>query len=74
MRAQQIVWNSQSGWRTEGEVGAPSLVIEAAGAELGSDTVRLGFYLYGEISPHAMSGLCELHNQTMTITALAEAA
>ena len=48
--------------------------VEAAGAELGSDTLRLGFYSYGEISPHAKSGLCELHNQTMTVTALAEVA
>jgi hypothetical protein len=48
--------------------------IEAVGAELGSDMLRLGFYSYGENSPHATSGLCELHNQTMTITALAEAA
>jgi hypothetical protein len=48
--------------------------IEAAGAELGPDTLRLGFYSYGEISPHAKSRLCELHNQTMTITAFAEAA
>jgi hypothetical protein len=47
---------------------------EAAGAELGPDTLRLGFYSYGEISPHAKSGICELHNQTMTITTLAEAA
>ena len=47
---------------------------EAAGVELGPDTLRLGFYSYGEISPHAKSGLCELHNQTMTITAFAEAA
>jgi len=48
--------------------------IEAAGAELGADTLRLGFYSYGEISPHAKSGLCELHNQTMTVTTLAEVA
>ncbi len=48
--------------------------VEAAGAELGSDTLRLGFYSYGEISPHAKSGVCELHNQTMTVTTLAEAA
>jgi hypothetical protein len=47
---------------------------EAAGAELGADSPRLGFYSYGEISPHATSGVCELHNQTMTITTLAEAA
>ena len=48
--------------------------VEAAGAELGTDTFRLGFYSYGEISPHAKSGHCELHNQTMTVTTLAEVA
>ena len=48
--------------------------VEAAGVELGADTVRLGFYSYGEISPHAKSGQCELHNQTMTVTTLAEVA
>jgi hypothetical protein len=45
---------------------------EAAGVELGPDTLRLGFYSYGEISPHQKSGVCELHNQTMTVTTLAE--
>jgi hypothetical protein len=48
--------------------------VEAAGAELGSRMPRLGFYSYGEISPHAASGVCELHNQTMTVTTIAEAA
>ncbi|HJZ21782.1 MAG TPA: FIST N-terminal domain-containing protein [Bradyrhizobium sp.] len=45
---------------------------EAAGVELGPDMMRLGFYSYGEISPHAKSGQCELHNQTMTVTSFAE--
>jgi len=45
---------------------------EAAGAVLGPDSPRLGFYSYGEISPHPNSGSCELHNQTMTVTMLAE--
>ena len=45
---------------------------EAAAAELGTRTLRLGFYSYGEISPHAKSGICELHNQTMTVTTFAE--
>jgi hypothetical protein len=45
---------------------------EAAGLELGAETLRLGFYSYGEISPHAKSGICELHNQTMTVTSFAE--
>ena len=48
--------------------------VEAVGAEFGSRIPRLGFYSYGEISPHAVSGVCELHNQTMTVTAIAEAA
>jgi hypothetical protein len=48
--------------------------VEAAGAELDPRLARLGFYSYGEISPHAASGRCELHNQTMTVTTLREAA
>ncbi|MHB8811971.1 MAG: FIST C-terminal domain-containing protein [Steroidobacteraceae bacterium] len=42
--------------------------------ELLPDTVAmLGMYSYGEIAPHPVSGLCELHNQTMTITLISEA-
>ena len=48
--------------------------VAAARAELGEDCTGLGFYSYGEISPHSESGVCELHNQTMTITTFAEAA
>ena len=48
--------------------------IEAANAVLGGKTRKLGFYSYGEISPHAASGTCELHNQTMTVTTFHEAA
>jgi hypothetical protein len=48
--------------------------VEAAGAELDAGLSRLGFYSYGEISPHAASGCCELHNQTMTVTTIREAA
>jgi hypothetical protein len=48
--------------------------VEAAGSELGPDMPVLGFYSYGEISPHAASGVCQLHNQTMTVTTLTEAA
>jgi hypothetical protein len=47
--------------------------VEAAGAELGPEVSRLGFYSYGEISPHSASGVCELHNQTMTVTTISEA-
>lgn len=48
--------------------------LEAVGMELGDYTHRIGFYSYGEISPHSASGVCQLHNQTMTITTLTEAA
>lgn len=33
---------------------------------------QIGFYSYGEISP-CVSGMCDLHNQTMTITTFSEA-
>ena len=48
--------------------------LEAASAEFGPKVPQLGFYSYGEISPHRASGVCELHNQTMTVTTIAEAA
>lgn len=32
---------------------------------------QVGFYSYGEISPYA-EGTCDLHNQTMTLTTIAE--
>jgi hypothetical protein len=47
--------------------------VDAAGAELGG-MPQLGFYSYGEISPHGPSGMCQLHNQTMTVTTITEAA
>ncbi|NBX67282.1 MAG: hypothetical protein EBQ96_09845 [Proteobacteria bacterium] len=36
------------------------------------DAAVIGFYSYGEISHHAVSGKCGLHNQTMTISLLTE--
>jgi hypothetical protein len=48
--------------------------LEATGGEFGPRVPQLGFYSYGEISPHRVSGVCELHNQTMTVTTIAEAA
>ncbi len=48
--------------------------LEAALRELPAGTPTIGFYSYGEISPHAASGYCELHNQTMTVMTLSEAA
>ncbi len=47
--------------------------VEAVTAVLGAACTPIGFYSYGEISPHAFTGSCELHNQTMTITVIREA-
>jgi hypothetical protein len=47
--------------------------LEAASAVFRPRIPQLGFYSYGEISPHRVSGVCELHNQTMTVTTIAEA-
>ncbi|MCK6529033.1 FIST C-terminal domain-containing protein [Myxococcota bacterium] len=52
------------GERTEEE-------IEATLEGLPVGTQQVGFYSYGEISPHA-SGSCDLHNQTMTLTTVRE--
>jgi hypothetical protein len=46
--------------------------VEGVREILGPQAVLTGFYSYGEISPHAPGSRCELHNQTMTITTLAE--
>ncbi|HQU73926.1 MAG TPA: FIST N-terminal domain-containing protein [Calditrichia bacterium] len=52
-------------WRVEDE-------IEAVREVFGSDTALAGFYSYGEISPFERNAVCELHNQTMTITTFNE--
>ena len=47
---------------------------EAIREVFGPNTALAGFYSYGEISPMTPTkNQCELHNQTMTITTLAEA-
>jgi hypothetical protein len=46
--------------------------VEGAQRVLGSGVVMTGFYSYGEISPFTPGARCELHNQTMSITTLAE--
>jgi hypothetical protein len=53
------------GERTEEET-------EATLETMADGTQQIGFYSYGEISPHA-TGRCDLHNQTMTLTVLSEA-
>jgi len=45
--------------------------VEAVREVLGPNAQITGFYSYGELSPLA-AGKCDLHNQTMTITTLAE--
>jgi hypothetical protein len=46
--------------------------IQAIREVLPADLPQLGFYSYGEIAPHSVTGVCELHNQTMTITVISE--
>ncbi|MEL6558162.1 MAG: FIST N-terminal domain-containing protein [Bacteroidota bacterium] len=46
--------------------------VETVNEIFGKQTKQLGFYSYGEISPHHTTGKCELHNQTMTITLISE--
>jgi hypothetical protein len=48
--------------------------IEAVTAELPQGYRAVGFYSYGEISPHGQSGRAQLHNQTMTVTLMSERA
>jgi hypothetical protein len=47
--------------------------VEGVSGILGEQAVYTGFYSYGEISPFSRGEKCELHNQTMTITAIHEA-
>lgn len=45
--------------------------IEEVSGQFSSNPKICGYYSYGEISP-GVNGICQLHNQTMTITALSE--
>lgn len=38
----------------------------------GKSTCLAGFYSFGELATNSLTGLCELHNETMTITTLSE--
>jgi hypothetical protein len=58
-------------------VGRRLVLGERTEEELEAVAARVGFYSYGEICPHSTDGhpgAAELHNQTMTVTRLAEAA
>ncbi len=45
--------------------------LEATLESMPAKTLQAGFYSYGEISPEGL-GSCQLHNQTMTLTAISE--
>jgi hypothetical protein len=47
--------------------------VDAVRDVLGQSCRLTGFYSYGEIAPLENSPFCDLHNQTMTITTIAEA-
>jgi hypothetical protein len=47
--------------------------VEATFDILPKGVQQIGFYSYGEISPYS-TGQCDLHNQTMTLTTISEAA
>jgi hypothetical protein len=47
--------------------------VEAVAEVLGAQCRMTGFYSYGEIAPLETGPGCDLHNQTMTITTIAEA-
>jgi hypothetical protein len=46
--------------------------VEAVRDVLGEETALTGFYSYGEIAPPEVGGAPELHNETMSITSIAE--
>ncbi len=46
--------------------------VEAVGNVFGQHAVLTGFYSNGEISPYVKSSVCQLHNQTMTITCISD--
>ena len=46
--------------------------VEGVREVLGPAPALTGFYSYGEIAPLVRDTRCELHNQTMTITAFSE--
>jgi len=46
--------------------------VEVVREVLGDCPLMTGFYSYGELAPFGKSDLCQLHNQTMTITTFSE--
>ncbi|CAA6827600.1 MAG: Unknown protein [uncultured Thiotrichaceae bacterium] len=50
----------------------PGAELEAVKESLPEQTKQVGFYSYGELSPCLKNGICDLHNQTMTLTTIYE--
>jgi hypothetical protein len=48
--------------------------VEAVASMLGPSFTQYGFYSYGEIATQGVAGWCGLHNQTMTVITMREAA
>jgi hypothetical protein len=46
--------------------------VEAVADALGANTTVAGFYSYGELAPSIHAARCDLHNETMVVTTLAE--
>jgi hypothetical protein len=46
--------------------------LEIVQEKLGTATAITGFYSYGELAPFSDVLLCQLHNQTMTLTTIYE--
>lgn len=46
--------------------------LDSVREQLGDGPILTGFYSYGEIAPFMPNARCELHNQTMTVTAFSE--
>ena len=42
--------------------------------EMAGTTPTIGFFSYGEVAPHARTGVCTLHHASMSVTMLSEAA
>lgn len=61
-------YNNDQGWRID---TFPQ--VESTLNALPHGTQQIGFYSYGETSPYS-TGKCDLHNQTMTLTTIGEAA
>jgi len=42
--------------------------------EVAADAPTIGFFSYGEVAPHARTGVCTLHHASVSVTMLSEAA